>query len=83
VNRWYPKEPHWWFRWWMYPPTHRRRLIGVGQTWEYRLYFWAYDWKVRLTPGQCTRCGQKKGRHRMRCPKFIEAQIVYPWDRRG
>lgn len=51
----------------MYPRNHRRRFIGVGGTWEFRLYFWATDLKRRVTPGQCVECGSKKGRHKMRC----------------
>lgn len=73
-----PRQQHWWFRWWMYPRTHVRRFVGIGQTWEMRLYFWAYDIKIRLTPGQCNQCGQTKGRHRMRCPKLGPGQIIIP-----
>lgn len=85
IERWYPDEPRWWFRWWMYPPMHRRRIIGVGATWEYRLYFWAHDLKRRLTPGQCVQCGAKKGRHKMRCPTWGTTQVVLPmtWRDRG
>lgn len=79
----YPSEPHWWFRWWMYPPNHRRRFIGIGSTWEYKLLAWIEDVKVRLTPGQCRECRAKNHLHKMRCSKLRGVPGKKLWSQDG
>lgn len=72
---WTPKHITWWYRWWMYPPQHLRRFVGSGDSWELRAWYWLAHQKRRLTPGQCTECGVKRGQHKMRCSALGPGQV--------
>ncbi len=70
AGRWAPKQRHWWFRWWMYPPDHDRRFIGVGQTWEVQLRYRWLDLLARIIPGRCRECHADNHLHKMCCSKL-------------
>lgn len=70
VGRWTPKGRRWWFRWWMYPPDHRRRMIGTGSSWEFRVSMWIDGVLARIIPGRCTQCPGRNHTHKMNCPKL-------------
>jgi hypothetical protein len=79
-----PEHRTWWARWWMYPRWMvGPRMVGVGSTWEYEVYFWASHQIARMIPGRCTSCPGRNYTHKMGCARLRGVPGRRNWSQGG